>query len=169
MKGHSRHHSYPVYVPGNPMHNPPPPPTPPCLVIHQEQVAPFPLSKSHSQLNFPPVPGLSNSVGYYDPRGAAGSSVRMNMTDHNVSFCYAYSPSSAGTVDASVDLGSPGAASGQPRPGWFGWIKGTVSNVGHKVAEKAKSSMDTMITTLDPQMKEFIRKFGIYCLDSFNS
>lgn len=42
----------------------------------------------------------------------------------------------------------------------MGWIKGTVSNVGTKVAQKAKNSMDNMITTLDPQMKEFIRSGG---------
>lgn len=48
--------------------------------------------------------------------------------------------------------------SGEGGDGWMGWIKGTVQSVGHKVAEKAKSSMDTMITTLDPQMKEFISK-----------
>ncbi|KAL7635063.1 UNVERIFIED_CONTAM: hypothetical protein RMT77_014048 [Armadillidium vulgare] len=50
--------------------------------------------------------------------------------------------------------------SGEGGDGWMGWIKGTVQSVGHKVAEKAKSSMDTMITTLDPQMKEFINSGG---------
>ncbi|XP_064120499.1 protein PRRC1-like isoform X2 [Macrobrachium nipponense] len=69
-------------------------------------------------------------------------------------------PPSAGNVEASVDLGSPGVGVGPSKPGWFGWIRGTVSNVGHKVAEKARSSMDTMITTLDPQMKEFIHSGG---------
>ena len=40
----------------------------------------------------------------------------------------------------------------------FGWMKGAVSNNGllHKVAEKAKSSVDTIVTTLDPQMEEYI-------------
>ncbi|XP_068229860.1 protein PRRC1-A-like [Palaemon carinicauda] len=74
--------------------------------------------------------------------------------------CHPNPPPSTGNVDASVDLGSPGAGVGPSKPGWFGWIRGTVSNVGHKVAEKARSSMDTMITTLDPQMKEFIHSGG---------
>lgn len=44
----------------------------------------------------------------------------------------------------------------------FGWMKGAVSNNGilHKVAEKAKSSVDTIVTTLDPQMKEYINSGG---------
>lgn len=43
--------------------------------------------------------------------------------------------------------------------GLFGWVKGAVdtsSSMLGKVAEKAKSSVDTMITTLDPQMKELL-------------
>ena len=70
---------------------------------------------------------------------------------------------------AALDLGpgTPGANT-QDQAGWIGWFKGTVSSVGSKVAEKAKTSMDTMITTLDPQMKEFIRKFlGICTINSY--
>ena len=42
----------------------------------------------------------------------------------------------------------------------FSWVKETVANshVLSKVAEKAKSSVNSMITTLDPQMREFICK-----------
>lgn len=42
--------------------------------------------------------------------------------------------------------------------GLFGWMKDAVSSGGilSKVAEKAKNSVDSMITTLDPQMREFI-------------
>ncbi|XP_034835260.1 protein PRRC1-like isoform X1 [Maniola hyperantus] len=44
----------------------------------------------------------------------------------------------------------------------FTWMKGAVSTGGilQKVAEKAKSSVDSMITTLDPQMKEYLRSGG---------
>lgn len=44
----------------------------------------------------------------------------------------------------------------------FGWMKGAVSSNGilQKVAEKAKSSVDTIVTTLDPQMKEYINSGG---------
>lgn len=43
----------------------------------------------------------------------------------------------------------------------FTWVKDTVanSNVLSKVAEKAKNSVNSMITTLDPQMREFICKY----------
>ena len=42
--------------------------------------------------------------------------------------------------------------------GLFGWMKEAMPGKGilAKVAEKARNSVDTMITTLDPQMKEFI-------------
>ncbi|XP_051154287.1 protein PRRC1-like isoform X2 [Leptopilina boulardi] len=45
--------------------------------------------------------------------------------------------------------------------GLFSWVKETVvnSNVLSKVAEKAKNSVNSMITTLDPQMREFIYIF----------
>lgn len=45
-------------------------------------------------------------------------------------------------------------------------MKGAVSSGGilSKMAEKAKSSVDSMITTLDPQMREFIRKLNFITL-----
>lgn len=47
----------------------------------------------------------------------------------------------------------------------FGWVKDTVGSKGttlfNKVAEKAKSSVGSVITTLDPQMKDFICKSTI--------
>ncbi|KAJ8718003.1 hypothetical protein PYW07_005933 [Mythimna separata] len=49
-----------------------------------------------------------------------------------------------------------------PGSGIFTWMKGAVSSGGilQRVAEKAKSSVDSMITTLDPQMKEYLRSGG---------
>ncbi|XP_047030794.1 protein PRRC1-like [Helicoverpa zea] len=49
-----------------------------------------------------------------------------------------------------------------PGSGLFTWMKGAVSTGGilQRVAEKAKSSVDSMITTLDPQMKEYLRSGG---------
>ena len=37
-------------------------------------------------------------------------------------------------------------------PSLFGWVKGTGGGILSKVAEKTKSSMETVITTLDPQV-----------------
>lgn len=42
----------------------------------------------------------------------------------------------------------------QGKPGIWGWIQG--SRVFSKVAETSKSAMDSVITTLDPQMKDFL-------------
>lgn len=55
------------------------------------------------------------------------------------------------------------SSSGQPyqesnEGGVWGWIKG--SGFLNKVAEKAKNSVDSMITTLDPGMKEIIYSGG---------
>lgn len=115
---------------------------------------------------FPPSPSNSADPGmgsqsfqppqpYYTPAPSSGSPVTSQPQPPN-------SHSSA-TATASVDLGSPGVVTSSKRnegPGWFGWIRGTVSTVGHRVAERAKTSMDSMITTLDPQMKEFIHSGG---------
>jgi len=45
-------------------------------------------------------------------------------------------------------------------PDLFGWMKGTGGGLLSRVAEKTKSSMETVITTLDPQMKEYIHSGG---------
>ena len=37
-------------------------------------------------------------------------------------------------------------------PGLFGWVKGTGGGLLSKVAEKTKTSMESVITTLDPQV-----------------
>ncbi|KAG6457933.1 protein PRRC1 [Manduca sexta] len=49
-----------------------------------------------------------------------------------------------------------------PGSGLLTWMKGAVSTGGilQRVAEKAKSSVDSMITTLDPQMKEYLKSGG---------
>ncbi|XP_052793904.1 protein PRRC1-A-like isoform X2 [Mya arenaria] len=46
--------------------------------------------------------------------------------------------------------------------GLFGWISG--NRVLSKVVEKTKSSMESMITTLDPGMKEIIKSGGDVCI-----
>lgn len=49
--------------------------------------------------------------------------------------------------------------------GLFDWVKDTVGNRGStlltKVAEKAKNSMGSVITALDPQMREMIGKVSV--------
>lgn len=74
-------------------------------------------------------------------------------------FLSAAIPPSKGVPHGSAPLreASPADDSG----GILGWMKGAVASGGllSKMAEKAKSSVDSMITTLDPQMREFIRKF----------
>ncbi|CAH2042560.1 unnamed protein product, partial [Iphiclides podalirius] len=49
-----------------------------------------------------------------------------------------------------------------PGSGLITWMKGAVSTGGilQRVAEKAKNSVDSMITTLDPQMKEYLKSGG---------
>ncbi|KAH0539896.1 hypothetical protein KQX54_009569 [Cotesia glomerata] len=58
----------------------------------------------------------------------------------------------------SQDMGIVGAS-------LFSWVKDNVVNNSmlSKVAEKAKSSVNSMITTLDPQMREFISVEGYPC------
>ena len=56
------------------------------------------------------------------------------------------------TKVATVKAESP------PPPGMFGWVKG--SGFLSKVVEKTKSVTENVITTLDPQMKEWIHSGG---------
>ncbi|KAI5642899.1 protein PRRC1 [Phthorimaea operculella] len=63
-------------------------------------------------------------------------------------------------AEPTVYAGSEGDI--MPGTALFSWVKGAVSSGGilHRVAEKAKSSVDSMITTLDPQMKEYLKSGG---------
>merc|ERR1719226_252224 len=49
-------------------------------------------------------------------------------------------------------------AESPPTPGMFGWVKG--SGFLSKVVEKTRSVTENVITTLDPQMKEYIHSGG---------
>lgn len=68
------------------------------------------------------------------------------------------------TTQESDALESPKIDTGALAESLFTWVKDTVanSNVLSKVAEKAKNSVNSMITTLDPQMREFICKLHIF-------
>ena len=66
------------------------------------------------------------------------------------------------TVRASLDMDQTKVATvkaeSPPPPGMFGWVKG--SGFLSKVVEKTKSVTENVITTLDPQMKEWIHSGG---------
>lgn len=40
----------------------------------------------------------------------------------------------------------------------FNWMKGSSSSIFSMVAEKAKNSVDAVLTTLDPQMKDALNR-----------
>lgn len=87
------------------------------------------------------------------------------LTDVCVSVCSPAIPPSKGAVigGASETGVLPQAQdAAQPGVGLLSWMKDAVSSGGilSRVAERAKSSVDSMITTLDPQMREFIYSGG---------
>lgn len=63
------------------------------------------------------------------------------------------SPSKESGAPIKADVQSPAFKDESPSEGLFGWVKGTGGGLLSKVAEKTKSSVETVITTLDPQMK----------------
>lgn len=71
------------------------------------------------------------------------------------------SPDSGGE-SCTVTTTAPTASSISGVGGLFSWVRDAVGNNGilTKVADRAKSSVDSMITTLDPQMKEFLSSAG---------
>lgn len=148
----------PIPSPGNVPQYPGAPgsgPTPPPAAVRGPSP---PISASSGSVPPPGGPQLAPPIASATPPVSfTSSSSNPPITSQPVA------PAVQGSVDASaaVDLGSPGVGGPAGSKGsWLGWIRGTVSNVGHRVAEKAKNSMDTMITTLDPQMKEFIHSGG---------
>ncbi|PRD26949.1 UNVERIFIED_CONTAM: Protein PRRC1 [Trichonephila clavipes] len=75
---------------------------------------------------------------------------QQNLPEMGASYCSVPLPESNGGPIPLQEGGSEG--------GMWGWIKGT--QFLNKVAEKAKSSVDSVITTLDPGMKEIINSGG---------
>ncbi|XP_069156141.1 protein PRRC1 isoform X1 [Procambarus clarkii] len=145
---------------GAPVPSPGLPPFPPLTSPGGQSPPPPPSATLPSVVPSQSHPVDQTPVG----SGAAQTSLPSRNSTHSLT-SHTPPPVSEGSVDASasIDLGSPGVGGSLEKPegkGWFGWIRGTVSSVGHRVAEKAKTSMDTMITTLDPQMKEFIHSGG---------
>lgn len=72
-------------------------------------------------------------------------------------------PPSKGVQHGTVIQEEQSIGNQQDSGGFIGWMKGAVSSGGilSKVAEKAKNSVDSMITTLDPQMREYICKYNV--------
>ena len=67
---------------------------------------------------------------------------------------------SGGPSDLTTSAKLSAEGSSSPEPGLFGWVKGASGGILSKVAEKTKTSVESMITTLDPQMKDYIYSGG---------
>ncbi|XP_043197865.1 protein PRRC1-like isoform X2 [Amphibalanus amphitrite] len=107
---------------------------------------PAPLYQTGAVTGAPPMPDSQlGGVSVMPMSSAGGATVDYAQTP------YSY----AGAAD-------PAGGGGAHGEGWLGWIKDTVqkSEVLSKVAERARTSMDSMITTLDPQMRDIIYSGG---------
>nr|CAH0112649.1 unnamed protein product [Daphnia galeata] len=151
----------PTSLPLNLMAGPPP------LVLPVGQL--FPTTSTPTVANsqlFTGSSGLHQSqTGLNLPILLPISPITENETQQNIAagtsaleICVLESPTSANVkeiLDPLNDLPNKGS-------GLFGWMKEAMpgKSILAKVAEKARSSVDTMITTLDPQMKEFIYSGG---------
>lgn len=58
----------------------------------------------------------------------------------------------------SVKTAVKGAEQTSGKGDLFNWMKGSSSSIFSMVAEKAKHSVDAVLTTLDPQMKDSLNR-----------
>lgn len=106
--------------------------------------------------NVPPPSALPTFVT------TVGSQVSSSNIFHSSTFRPEIPESKSGDemVSARKDSNDLDESFGNMGSSLFGWVKDTVGNKGssllNKVAEKAKSSVGSVITTLDPQMKDFM-------------
>ncbi|XP_076667432.1 protein PRRC1-like isoform X1 [Andrena cerasifolii] len=105
-----------------------------------------------TQMKYEPVKSMLNAPVQSKP---------LQPKTHQVASTATATPS-VQNVQTMVQPDSLVQDSGIVGGGLLSWVKETVvnSNVLSKVAEKAKNSVNTMITTLDPQMREFIYSGG---------
>ena len=135
-----------------------PPPNP--LLLPSSPLLPSPqISPASSAHQTPPTAstGQPALVSPIQPMPAAES------TSH--SLAQSLSLPSMGAAAAAAGGGGVGEAQVQvatagspPSPGVFSWVKG--GNFLSKVVEKTKTMSENVITTLDPQMKEFMKSGG---------
>lgn len=126
---------------------PAPVPMIPTVPVPQTELPGFITSQPPPVPMYPVQPAVALNLG-----DVPESSERFYPTQ----FSPAIPPSKGVGVMPQTEM--PQAAEVIPGTGLFSWVKDAVSTGGilSKVAEKAKNSVDSMITTLDPQMREFI-------------
>lgn len=152
----------PSYASSGPMPGPPPPPTatsaaatrggtplsaryvppyqPPSQPSYQPPPPPQGAGAQHPMGPPPPQQYYTSQPSYSSYSGSGDQSFAVSLpTDYD-----------------SATMMRPSSTSGND--GVWGWLKG--NDFLSKVAEKAKNSVDSMITTLDPGMKEFIYSGG---------
>ncbi|XP_053614697.1 protein PRRC1-like [Plodia interpunctella] len=150
----------PAAIPGNLLSSVAPPTQLPNFVTTSDTnpnvpPAPVPIQPVLVQKSAEPRPQIEESFSPAIPlsKGEPLISIR-SPEDSQTTQSPESLPASTPDVDQIGDI--------MPGSGLFTWVKGAVSTGGilHRVAEKAKSSVDSMITTLDPQMKEYLRSGG---------
>jgi len=134
--------------------------TPLTSAAPQTFVAPVPITPITSQKMAAPIPLVLPELGLpvVSPV-VVDANFQKSMSALELGMIE--SPTSSVMTDSSVqeEKQTPPPTSGG---GLFSWVKEAIpgKQILAKVAEKAKSSMDYAITTLDPQMKEIIYSGG---------
>ncbi|XP_069691206.1 protein PRRC1-like [Periplaneta americana] len=110
-----------------------------------------------------PVTPITTSSVAPQPVTVTQPALTASHAFHPTTFSPVIPPSKGGDVPVVPPLEIASTTeSGVAGGGLLGWVKGAVGSGGilSKVAERAKNSVDSMITTLDPQMREFLHSGG---------
>lgn len=106
------------------------------------------VGKAASSSGSPSPVGVTSPVRSTPPRSEAPGPMQ---TPFEASSAIPVTASGEDQTSSQTSLSSAGS-------GFFGWFSN--SSLVHRVVEKTKSSMESVITTLDPGMKEVIRSGG---------
>lgn len=142
--------------PTNLLSSVPPPAELPTYILNQ---VPVEQPKVQTSTFSPAIPS-NLSENFHEPSTSHNDQTTTPPSSPNTSDFKKLTLNPDPVVNALAPLTQLATNSGSALFGWMNKAADVSGGLLQKIGEKAMNSMDTLVTTLDPQMKDFIRSGG---------